>query len=130
MASSQDLSTPQWTAEERAWLCIYLYRIGRGKPLTEGFNKQFRRRDNTDVQKHASIVHRCEDKIRLQLETLARQFPWYTDPPQEEEKGYKTKMRLKKQAEARRRKEQKDLEREANLTEQDVGADAAERDVS
>ena len=130
MASSQDLSTPQWPAEERAWLSIYQYRIGRGKTLTEKFNKQFPRRDHAEIQRHAGIVDSCKDTVRSQLQILAKQFPWYTDTPQEGEKGYKGMMILKKQAEARGRNKQKDLEREEDPTDQDVGADAAELDVS
>ena len=44
MPSEQDsssMSTPNCTAEERAWLLVYTERIGYGKPLSCASNKQF-----------------------------------------------------------------------------------------
>ncbi|CAF9937427.1 MAG: hypothetical protein ALECFALPRED_007247 [Alectoria fallacina] len=112
MTTSQDLGTPKCPAEERAWLLVYQNRL-TGSYLTEAFNKQFPpARSHKVVSRHATRVRNCTDVVRLQLQNLAEQFPWYERPPEEGEAGYAVMKKLEKQNEARERiKEKKrDLE--------------------
>lgn len=125
MATSQDLGTPKCSAEERAWLLVYQKRL-TGLYLTEAFNKQFPpARSHRVVSRHVTCIRNCTDVVRLQLQNLAEQFPWYERPPQEGEAGYAAMKKLQKQEEARERiKEKKrDLEGAADGGEHNARAD-------
>ena len=74
MAIEQDLSTPQCSAEERAWLLIHQARMRGKKSLVEAFNNQFPARESADILRHAASV-RDDHKVHSQLQNLARQFP-------------------------------------------------------
>lgn len=119
MAPSQDLSTPQCPAEERAWLLVNQRVLGFGKPLTAAFNKQFPERQHGDIQRHATGVRDCKDEVQSQLQTLAKHFAWYKEPPEEGERGYKRMMKLERQKKARDRieqREQRELQRTGDPT--------------
>lgn len=80
MPSEQDpwsMSTPNCPGEERAWLLVYLERIGYGKQLSRAFNKQFAsERSNRSVLYHARDVKSCDTVVKSQLLDLAKSLPW------------------------------------------------------
>lgn len=100
MATAQDLSTPRWPAEQRAWLLIYRKRLF-GKHLTNAFNRQFPERAPRVIIFHAAILRECKDDVQSQLQDLARQFAWYEDPPREGERKYKSMKTAESKWEAR-----------------------------
>lgn len=108
MASSKDLSTPHCSAEARAWLHIYLNRIGWGKPLIEAFSNQFPECDKHHVLVHAANVRDCDREVQSQLLDHAKQYSWYEKRPKKGEKGYKRMKRIERYQEARKRKKTKD----------------------
>ena len=71
------MSTPQCTAEERAWLLVYSKRIYR-KQLSIAFHDQFPSgRTDRNVLRHAYYVSSCDAAVKSQLLDLAKTMPWY-----------------------------------------------------
>ena len=129
MAPKQDLSTPKCPAEERAWLLMHQTRSRRKKSLIEGFNKQFPARESADILMRAAHV-RKDHKAHSRLQDLARQFPWYKDPPKEGERGFESMKKIEKQNEARDRMKNKFSHSKANPTDEAVGTGAAGPEIS
>ena len=72
------MSTPNCTAEERAWLLVYTERILHKRLLSRAFNKQFAsERSDQSVNCHAQRVKSCDAIIKSQLLGLAKSMPWY-----------------------------------------------------
>ena len=71
------MSTPDCTAEERAWLLVYSKRIYR-QSLSGAFHDQFPSgRKDRNVLRHASHVNSCDAAVKSQLLDLAKIMPWY-----------------------------------------------------
>lgn len=94
-----------------------------GKPLTEAFNNQFPYRDHSHVQIHAAHARNCDAGIQSQLLELAKQFPWYEDPPRKGEKHYVRMKHFERRQEARDRIRTRGLQRGEDPMGQDAGAD-------
>lgn len=81
MPSEQDLSsmsTPNCTAEERAWLLVYTERILHKRLLCRAFNNQFALgRSYKSVLIHAYFVKSCNAVVKSRLLGLAKSMPWY-----------------------------------------------------
>ena len=110
MPRARTLATPIWPAEQRAWLLVHMKRINGIKTLTKSFNKQFPKREHEAIKFQVGVLRGTKDGVKSQLEDLAKQFPWYQEPPQEGEEGYKQASRAEKREDARHRIKQKSRE--------------------
>ena len=71
------MSTPDCTAEERAWLLVYSKPIYK-KTLSTAFHDQFHSgRANQNINYHAYLVNACDAAVKSQLLDLAKTMPWY-----------------------------------------------------
>ena len=71
------MSTPQCTAEERAWLLVFSKRI-YGPSLSRAFYDQFPSGcKDRKVSGHAYNVNSCDAAVKSQLLDLAKTMPWY-----------------------------------------------------
>lgn len=68
---------------------------------------------------HATAVRQASAEMQSRLRDLARQFPWYKEPPREGQSGYKAMKRMEKMGKARERMHGKDLKRRAGSDAQD-----------